>query len=438
MMTKYGAAKIIRVANNLQQVLSPVRKKTASKIIANFDLDPDKYVYLRNRAVSSLDQHGPNLNWDAFSYDELQQHYSSFIGKRVSVDHIETDVIGTILDSEFIPCPEIRATFGLPLMPYEPTLSCLSSMCKSNKELFGKVLGFAQERNIVKGSDEKLIIEGVARHILNSGWVENVWAVDREKAEDHTPGMVQAILDGEITDSSMGASCEQSICSVCGHIATGELPEHEDFCNHIRLFKGQKIKLGSVDVIPFEINKVEQFFEDAAILPFCLGGKAGGEGADPQAKLLEVFSSKEKPLDKKASKKKAYIEMTMAPPSSVDHNPNLYMMIGDTPKNVEKNKEEFQQEKLDQIQEHTDEQSAPGEYPEGTIVSIYYEDQTVDAVVVDEYEDTITVAIEELDDPVEISKEDIIEILEKPDDIDYENKMDMPDLHELHPESRGA
>lgn len=439
MITKYGAAKIIRVASSLQHVLSPVRRKTAAKIIANFDLDPEKYVYLRNRAVSSLEQHGPNLNWDGFQTQELIDHYSSFIGKRVSVDHIATEVIGTVLDSEFIPCPEIRATFGLPLMPYEPTLSCLSSMCKANKELFGKVLGFAQERNIVKGSDERLIIEGVARHILNSGWVENVWAVDREKAEEHTHGMVQAMLDGEITDSSMGASCEQSVCSVCGNIATGEKPEHEDFCDHIRLFKGSKIKLGSVDVIPFEINKVESFFEDAAILPFKWGGKAGGEGADPNAKLLEVFSSKEKPLDKMAATtKKSYVEMNMSPPSSTGTNPNLYQMIGDIPPKVEKNKEEFQQEKLDQIQEHTDEQSAPGDYPEGTIVSIYYEDQTVDAVVVDEYEDTLTVAIEEQDDPVEISRDDVIEILEKPEDLDYQNKMSMPDLHEMRPESRAA
>jgi len=203
MLSKYGNAKIVKVANNLQQVLNPVRRKTASKIIANFDLDPEKYIYLRNRAVSSLEQHGPNQNWDAFEHDELKAHYASFIGKRVSVDHIATDVIGTVLDSEFIPCPEIRASFGIPLMPYQNTFDCLSAMCKSNKELFGKVLGFAQERNIVKGSDEKLIIEGVARHITNSGWVENVWAIDKEKAEDHTHGLADAILAGEITDSSM-------------------------------------------------------------------------------------------------------------------------------------------------------------------------------------------------------------------------------------------
>jgi hypothetical protein len=314
-------------------------------------------------------------------------------------------------------------------------------MCKSNKDLFGKVLGFAQERNIVKGSDEKLIIEGVARHITNSGWVENVWAVDREKANDHTAGLVDAILNGEITDSSMGCSVEQSICSVCGNIATGEKPEHEDFCDHIRLFKNSKIKIGSVEVVPFEINRMgdpeknNSFFEDSLILPFKWGGKAGGEGADPDAKLLEVFSSKEKTASKP---KKSYIEMSVAPPGSTGTNPNLYQMIGDIPEKVEKNKEEFQQEKLDQIQEHTDEQSAPGDYPEGTIVSVYYEDQTVDAVVVDEYEDTLTVAIEEMDDPVEISRDDVIEILEKPEDLDYENKMDMPDLHEMQPESRAA
>lgn len=432
MLHRYGSSKIVKASKTLSNLdMSPKRVKTASKKLSEFNLDPDKYLYLRNRAVSACETHLCNQNFDAFEYNELKDKYSTFIGKRVSVDHIGTDVIGTVIDSEFIPSPEIRATLDIPLMPFEQTLTTIASLCKSNKDYFTKVLGFAKSANIVRGSDEKQIVEGVARFIVNSGWVENLWALDKTACEEYRHGLTDGILDGEVTDSSMGCSLGSSVCSVCGNIATGLRPEHEDFCKHIRLNKGKEIDFCGVKVIPFEICRdIEEFFEDSLILPFSYGGKAGGEGADKDAKLLEVFSSK---------KKVAYVEGNPNPPSAMSNNPSIYVMVGHVPENVQKNKEEFVEEKLDQIQQHIDEQSAPGEYPKGTIINFVYENEDIDGIIIEEYEDeTLVVAVEELDDPVEITTDDVNEILEKPSEANYEQRMDMEEKQEMHPEKRAA
>ena len=806
----------------------------------SFDLDPENHVYLRNRAISALEIHGPNQNWDAFEYDELARSYPSFIGRPVSVDHIGTDQIGIVLDSEFIPIPSLRDDLGLPMMPFEQLFDNLTVLCNRNKDTFGRVLSYATDKKLVRGSDQRKIVEAVARHMACSGWVENVWAIDKEQAEDHTRGLTAAILAGEITDSSMGCfpsgtkilmsdfsekhiedikvgdtvithtgntgivkglfnknfnagiyhlnvtglcdetfvthehpfyaitkdqlSCENAfedrtkcfpygavssitsqdknisyeygykkkvcsktdcveyekklfpsfrkisdlregdyvaysfsdevrsttlttdffrllgyylaegcviyshgkpnwvsftfhkkekeyitevitlcehlygkapkllastssenaielhlysveacrdlehhgarlsktkqvseeilyapldlqleligsfvngdgfldksnavyletssrvlwhnlmwmlsrarilwsaqeqfypikphmcgksligtkelttwklrlnvneskklgsrtakcsmewsldkpksynffyenhiffpikeltfdptwsgniynfevggdnsyvantvavhncmvesaVCSVCANIATGELPEHQDFCDCIRLHKGRQMQVEGMWVIPFEINRGCGFFEDSLILPFRFGGKAGGEGADKDAKLLEVFSNR------KTSAKRAYIETNPNPEQGVRKTPDMYVMIGEMPPQVEENRAEFLQDKKDTISDFIEQQNAPGEIPEGSILLILHEDKETDVVVVEEHEDgSFVVAIDGIDEPVEITREDIIEVKELPEDMDYENRMDSAESRE-HTERRAA
>ena len=443
MLIRFGSAKIVKTASTLTDLAKGWNGgllKRASKSMENLNLDPDRYVYLRNRAVSALELHGPNQNSDAFEYDELDKKYGTFIGKNISVDHIGTSKIGTVLDSEFIRTPEVRSSFGLPLMPIEATITSLNSLCSRNKAMMDQVLAYATQRNLVRGSDQKMIVEAVCRSMANSGWVENVWAIERLAAEDHTPGLVQAILDNEVTDSSMGCLVNQAVCSVCGNIATGELPEHEDFCDCIRLYKGKQFPFEGMILIPFEINRDIEFFEDSLILPHRFGGKAGGEGADAQAKFLEVFAGRRVTT---ASKKRAYTETTKSFSPNVPSNrsENLYVLVGDMPEIVDKNRQQFMDERKEEIQLHIEKQNAPGTYPEGTIINIMYEGEAMDSVVVSESEDgTLVVAIENLDEPVEISQQDINEVIEYPDDMNYEDRMDAVDgdTSEMHPEKRAA
>jgi hypothetical protein len=436
MLIRYGSAKIVKVAHSLAGLVKPWQGgmlKAAAKRMDQFDLDPENHLYLRNRAISALELHGPNQNWDAFEYDELGGCYTTFIGKPISVDHIGTDQIGLVLDSEFVPIPGLRNELNLPMMPFEQTLEVLNSMCSTNKEVMGRVLAYAEEKKLVRGSDQRQIVEAVASHFLKAGWVENVWAVNKKQAEAHTRGMVQAILNGEITDSSMGTMVQEAVCSYCGNIATGDLPEYDDFCDCIRLHKGKQMRVGQMYVIPFEINRGCEMFEDSCILPFRFGGKAGGEGADKDAKLLEVFSSR-----KKLATKRAYIETNPNSQSVMRTAPDAYTLVGEMPENVEKNRAEFLQEKKEIIQDHLEKQNAPGECPEGTILLIDHEGNEVDAVVVEEHEDgTFVVAIDGLDEPVEITQEQIIEVKEYPEDMNYDQKMDVSET-ERHPEKRAA
>jgi hypothetical protein len=111
------------------------------------------------------------------------------------------------------------------------------------------------------------------------------------------------------------------------------------------------------------------------------------------------------------------------------------------PEKVEKNRNEFLEEKHEIIQKHIDEQSADGTYPKGAIVLINYEEDEVDAVIVEEATDdgVLVVAIDGIDEPVEIMAGDVKEIKEYPEDMGYESELEARDENpELHPEKRAA
>jgi len=440
MFAKYATTMIVQASTSLKGLIGTNQSliKTATKKFADINMEPDSHVYLRNRAVSALEIHGPNQNWDAFEYDELNKKYSSFITNPVSVDHIGTEVIGSVLDSEYITSPDIQGELDIPHMPYKDTKAVLLERC-AKESVFGKVLEYATANKLVRSSDRNLIVEAVTKTLCEHvGWVENIWAIEKQAAEEHTAGLVQAILANRITDSSMGCMVQKAVCSLCGNVATGELPEHEDFCDCIRLYKGTQMPIDGMLVIPFEINRDIEFFEDSLILPHEFGGKAGGEGADKDAKLLEVFSNR----------KKKQAAMETAPGfrdapggnSGYGTNPSIYVMIGDTPDNVEENKEEFNQQRIDFSEESQQEGSGAGDYPEGTTIKIMVDNDEVDSIVVEENDNGLIVAIDGIDEPLEITLEEVIEVIDYPEEVSYDKEMDITDVpsSERSPEQRAA
>ncbi|MNB85418.1 hypothetical protein D3C81_711800 [compost metagenome] len=119
-------------------------------------------------------------------------------------------------------------------------------------------------------------VENARGIILDAIWnergkfVELLIAVDKKAF----PELARGIEMGYITDVSMGCRCGKSVCSVCGNEAITE----DEFCDHIRLYKG-----GSYKGLPvFEDNKDIEFFEISFV----------SQGADKQAKILEKVASK--------------------------------------------------------------------------------------------------------------------------------------------------
>jgi hypothetical protein len=232
MRVKFASAKIVEVKERfpLKNISQGVLRRLAT--VDPIRLDPERYLYVRNRAISALETWGANDNGDAFPRDELKKSHLTFIGSRVSLDHDEHLRIGMVLDSVWIPYNESTQ---------------------------------------------------------DGDYVENILALDKKVCEAVFPGLIQAIVDRKITDTSMGVYVDYSTCSVCGNRATAEC----EFCEHIRYAKGSKVRLANGQEVPaYEINYGLTFFEDSVIVPSELGGRAGGRGADPNAKMLERMATK--------------------------------------------------------------------------------------------------------------------------------------------------
>jgi len=239
-MIKYGKAKVQQVGE-LKEFLSgegDILKKKIAKyasegigIFRQIQLDPYRYLYVRNRAISAEEYFGPNDNGDAFPEAELRKSYATFIGKPVTIDHKGILKIGVVLDSTYIE-------------PVDPT------------------------------------------NPMTGNFVMNIWAIDKDLAEKTRPGLVDYILSGKVVDTSMGVAVEYSECSACGHIAKTE----DEYCPHIRHYKMSTIKVGSKYVQVYERCFGLNFFEDSLIIPLELGGLAGGRGADRFAEIKEIFT----------------------------------------------------------------------------------------------------------------------------------------------------
>lgn len=286
------------------QVFPRLEARIAS--VKEIKLDPSKYFYFRNRAVSALEFHGPNDNGDAFEESELIKSYASFINSRESIDHNGDDIVGMVLDSAWIPFKGV----------FRPGIGIIST----------NLLDYKQGDQLI------------------GGWVENIHAMDREIAEERHPGIIQAMLNGEITDTSMGCYCQSAICSICGNEATTE----REYCEHIA-YKGRKIAVAGEERPVFEKNRGIVFFEDSIILPFALGGTAGGQGADPKAKQLQVFcSAHQTPL-------RQYIVNRPLQALAGES----YYKVGDKPESYDKNKEKLEEDhkkRVDKVLDRTKEE----------------------------------------------------------------------------------
>ncbi len=229
MFIKFATTKIKDVISNDKQL-----KEFNKKYATSLELDLKNNIYLRNEAVHSLETYGPNQNGDAFPSDELKIRYHTFINSRVSLDHKEDKIVGKVLASVFV----------------EPIK--------------------------VKGQ------------VVGGDFVENLLEINKEKAEEIFPGLIDKIVKGEITDTSMGAVCAYTICSVCDNTAYSE----KQYCEHIKAGKMRKVKLATGEErLVYEICKGITFFEDSIIIPHYLGGQAGGFGADKDAKIKEIVLS---------------------------------------------------------------------------------------------------------------------------------------------------
>lgn len=188
-----------------------------------FPIDPSANFYLEDWAVSAYEPWGLNDNGDGFEIGELKTSYRSFVDSWVCLDHQNWDeslTIGSNLDAIYTP------------QDYVKVLMC----------------------------------------------------VDKKKAEQRIPGLYGAIKEGKITDTSMGAWCKFSVCTVCGN----EAAEPSEFCSHVKQpIRGTKVctaETGWKEVAAGELNRGVVFFEDSIITE--------SEGADSNAKIIAHIASR--------------------------------------------------------------------------------------------------------------------------------------------------
>ncbi len=132
-------------------------KKTVAKVKNNLALSRD-FMYIRTRAIGSLESWGPNQNGDGFPLKELQASYKTFVGKGNFIDHKSDDI------------------------------------------------------QMIRG----LVVDAYMNN--EDGCVECLIAVDRESH----PQLCRDIETGVVNSVSMGTRVGWSVCSVCGNIARTE------------------------------------------------------------------------------------------------------------------------------------------------------------------------------------------------------------------------
>ena len=88
--------------------------------------------------------------------------------------------------------------------------------------------------------------------------------------------LAKDILEGRVTDTSMGVLVEKGVCSVCGNVAYDE----SQWCEHLRYSKGKKIN----GELVYEINYGLEGLENSII--------TYGRGAEPLSKIREILASK--------------------------------------------------------------------------------------------------------------------------------------------------
>jgi hypothetical protein len=108
-------------------------------------------------------------------------------------------------------------------------------------------------------------------------------AVDRTRSEARRPGLERKIVEGLVTDTSMGVYASHSACTVCANVASDE----RGFCDHVRHpMRGTVLCNADTRWKPIrcgELNRGLYFFENTII--------TSDEGADRNAKILSKLAS---------------------------------------------------------------------------------------------------------------------------------------------------
>lgn len=294
--------------------------------------NPEDYIYTRNWAISALESHGANDNGDGFPRDDLIKSGNTFLRVPVTVDHDGKRAVGLVIGTMWNRMPDVLVSLGV------------------RPDLAWKELPFELERLYLRGDTlaRRAMLLKLGLREEPKEWIQvaraypydfvtNVWAMEKRALEDDTPGLTEAILAGEVTDSSMGCFVEESECSVCANKAKNE----SEYCEHVKNYKGKLGVVFSSDVGPqdvYEINRGITFFEDSVIVPTRLGGVAGGKGADPNARVEVIAHKTKRPIEQ------YMIRRTLTAAGKVtsewaEELPNSSYMLGGKPNSVTKAEE---------------------------------------------------------------------------------------------------
>ena len=206
--------------------LAVINKRLVASGDLGIPLDLANYFYIRNWAVSSYEDWGLNQNADGWKAKNLKDDYKSFDGAWVCLNHVadtHTDSVGSVLHPVYTP----------------------------------------------------------------ENYVENILAVNRQKAiKKGHPFLEKDILEGRVTDTSMGCLARASECSICGNVASND----DEYCEHLRFddnnfsLKGTKVIVGGKSRVIGELYIDSVFIEDSIL--------TDQEGADINAKIFNIAANK--------------------------------------------------------------------------------------------------------------------------------------------------
>ena len=276
MIIKQGKATITQVARHPNELLDQIAQEVLGNAISNrlrkklagfkpIELDPDRFLYIRNRAISAEESWGYNQNFDAWTSAELKAGCRTFVNAQLDIDHDPSLPIGNVIDSFMIPKAVVKPGVEGEVNGVKvPILSAFTSY------------------DALEHGDQ-----------VTGDWIENVWAINKQSINGFYPNAVEAIMDGEITDTSMGCEVSHTCCSICGNKAT----EPEEYCEHIGRWgvnKGSEWDhpVTGHKVVAYESCYGVQFFEDSLIMPEQWNRVKDSQGADVNAKLLEIIALK--------------------------------------------------------------------------------------------------------------------------------------------------
>ena len=140
-------------------------------------------------------------------------------------------------------------------------------LLRSYKSFIGKAV-FVDHDNENVEKARGIILDAVYND--KGKFVELLKAIDKKAY----PELARAIEMSYVNSTSMGCRCGYSLCSICMNKSYTE----EDFCDHIKQYKGS-----TYNGLPvWEDNRECLFIEDSVV----------SQPADPEAKVLEKIASK--------------------------------------------------------------------------------------------------------------------------------------------------